>query len=157
MSGAKIFVLHKKDLIRIGAIALGVLVLLVVVLVLFIPRGGRAAADLYEPAPVARFVPGTYSSMILLYGEPLHVRVTVSENEILSIYMTDMHDMHRVFYPLFEPRMYDLAQEIIRYQTAHITPSTDYPVTTGILQEAVRSALEMAYYACCCDGTEHAD
>lgn len=149
MSGAKIFVLHKKDLIKIGAFVLAGLLLVVVALVLLLP--GRRAQ---EETPAARFVPGTYSSTILLYGEPLHVRVTVSENEILSIHMSDMAEMQRVFYPLFEPRLVDLAEEILRYQTARISPRTDYPVTTGILHDAVQNALEMAYYdtICCCDG-----
>jgi hypothetical protein len=93
---------------------------------------------------MSRFIPGTYSSMIILNDEPLHVRVTVSENEILQIYMTDMAEIQRVFYPLFEPRMHDLAEEILRYQSAFIFPQTDYPVTTMILQNAVQSALDMA-------------
>ncbi|MCL2357365.1 MAG: hypothetical protein FWC70_09465 [Defluviitaleaceae bacterium] len=148
MSGAKIFVLHKKDLVKIGAIAIGAIVLLVVLLVLLL-SGGRGE---YEPE--SRFIPGTYSSMILLNDEPLHVRVTVSENEILSVFLSDMTEQHRVFYPLFEPRMEDLALEVLRYQSAFITPQTDYPVTTGILQHAVISALEMAHVPCCCDGAE---
>ncbi|MCL1846215.1 MAG: hypothetical protein FWF77_09965 [Defluviitaleaceae bacterium] len=145
MSGAKIFVLHKKDLIRIGAIALGAIVLLIVALVLLLSGGDR------DVGPESRFIPGTYSSTILLYGEPLHVRVTVSENEILSVFLSDMSETHRVFYPLFEPRMEDLAVEVLRYQSAFISPQTDYPVTTGILQHAVISALEMASAPCCCD------
>ncbi|MCL2262559.1 MAG: hypothetical protein FWC08_04985 [Defluviitaleaceae bacterium] len=122
-----------------GIIALVALVLIVAALI-FLVSGGRS-----EPDAAARFIPGTYSSTILLYNEPLHVRVTVSENEILSIYMTDMADIHRTFYPLFEPRMADLAQEVLRYQSAYINPRTDYPVTTAILHNAVRHALEMAY------------
>ncbi|MCL1862582.1 MAG: hypothetical protein FWF78_03335 [Defluviitaleaceae bacterium] len=137
MSGAKIFVLHKKDLIKMGIIVLVALALIITALVILIPR---QTAD----AEISRFIPGVYSSTIVLYDEPLHVRVTVSENEILSVYMTDMADLQRVFYPLFEPRMQDLAEEILRYQSAHITPQTDYPVTTWILHEAVRSALQMA-------------
>ena len=141
MGGARIFVLHKRDLFRMGIIVVVALVLIVAALVIFIP--GRGRND--DPGATARFIPGTYSSTIVLYNQPLHVRVTVSENEILSVYMTDMADIQRTFYPLFEPRMAELAQEILRYQSAYINPRTDYPVTTGILQEAVRNALEMAY------------
>ena len=139
MGGARIFVLHKKDLIRAGIIALVAIVLVVVALVVLIPGRKQEAggASLYNP--------GTYSSMILLYDEPVHVRVTVSENEILQIYMTDMAELQRTFYPLFEPSMADLAQEVLHYQSAYISPNTDYPITTSILQEAVRSAINMAY------------
>jgi uncharacterized protein with FMN-binding domain len=151
MKGTRIFVLHKKELIKYGVIALVGLVIIVAALVLLIPRGGRGAA--YEPGALARFIPGTYASTIVLHDKPVHVRVTVSENEILSVYMSDMADIQRTFYPLFEPRMRDLAEEVLRYQTAHINPRTDYPVTTRILQDAVRTALQMAYadgeYCCC--------
>ena len=142
MSGAKIFVLHKKDLIRIGAIVLGALVLLIAALIFLVSRDG-GTQDPHGPG--ARFIPGTYSSMIILNDEPLHVRVTVSENEILQVYMSDMADIQRAFYPLFEPSMHNLALEVLRYQSAHITPRTDYPVTTEILHRAVKTALEMAY------------
>ena len=137
MSGARIFVLHKKDLIRMGIIALVGIVFVIVALVILL-SGGRSETT------ATRFNPGTYSSTIILNDEPLHVRVTVSENEILSIYMTDMAEVQRVFYPLFEPQMQNLAEEILRHQSARFSPSTDYPVTTSILQDAVLSALEMA-------------
>ncbi|MCL1882617.1 MAG: hypothetical protein FWF81_02545, partial [Defluviitaleaceae bacterium] len=128
-----------------GIIVLIGLALIIAALVFLIP--GRRMA---EPAATARFFPGTYSSTIILNNDPVHVRVTVSENEILQVYMTDMAEISRVFYPLFEPRMHDLAQEILRYQSAYIVPLTDYPVTTSILHQAVHSALEMAVTDCCC-------
>ena len=147
MGGTKIFVLQMKDLVRVGiVIALG-LVLLIMALILFLP-GRRSAADTdtptYPPGATARYIPGTYVSTIILSDKPVEIRVTVSENEILAIYMSDMADIQRVFYPLFEPRMRDLAEEILRYQSAFIEPTTDYPVTTAILQQAVQAALEMA-------------
>jgi uncharacterized protein with FMN-binding domain len=139
MNGARIFVLHKKDLIRIGILSLVGIVLVITALVFLLSSGGE------DETAVTRFNPGTYSSKIILNDEPLHVRVTVSENEILSIYMTDMEETQRVFYPVFEPEMQNLAEEILRYQSAQIKLQTDYPVTNAILQEAVRTALEMAY------------
>ena len=146
MRGTKIFVLQMKDLIRVGVIVLIGLALVIMALVFLLPRRGNAeeTPPYREPGAMARYIPGTYVSTIILNDEPVHVRVTVSENEILSIYMSDMADLQRTFYPLFEPRMLDLAEEIIRYQTAGIDPRTDYPVTTGILQQAVIAALELA-------------
>ncbi|MCL2216157.1 MAG: hypothetical protein FWB91_03960 [Defluviitaleaceae bacterium] len=146
MGGTKIFVLQMKSLIRVGIIVLVGLALIIMALVFLLPGRRGTAEEHPQPGATARYIPGTYVSTIILNDVPVHVRVTVSENEILSIYMTDMADIQRVFYPLFEPRMHDLAQEILRYQSAHINPQTDYPVTTGILQQAVISALELAYY-----------
>jgi len=132
-----------KDLIKIGAIALAAVVLIVLALVLLIPSGDRNRETPQAPG-TELFVPGTYSSTIILNNKPVEVRVMVSESEILYVYMTDMTDVQRVFFPLFEPRMQDLAQEVLSGQTTYFSPSTDYPVTTDILHRAVKAALEMA-------------
>jgi len=145
MGGTKIFVLQMKDLIRIGIFTLLGLALLILLLVLLLPRRGGASPDEEAYYSTQRFVPGTYASTIILNDDPVQVRVTVSENDILMVYLAGMDDVQRVFYPLLEPRMHDLAEEVLRYQSAYIVPATDYPVTTGILHEAVIEALRLAY------------
>jgi len=142
MFGTKFFVLQMKDLIKIGAIVL-LGILLIILAVAFLAPGRRDRTQ-EMPGAYDIFVPGTYTSTIVLNNKPVEVRVTVSETEILYVYMSDMAEIQRVFYPLFEPRMYDLAGEILMNQSAYIAPSTDYPVTTGILHEAVKAALNMA-------------
>ncbi|MCL2500772.1 MAG: hypothetical protein FWE90_10645 [Defluviitaleaceae bacterium] len=159
MGGTKIFVLQLKDIIRVGIFALLGIALLVLLLVILLPRGRNAnetQEDLPRPTTQSRYIPGVYAAKIILNDEPVQIRVTVSENDILSIYMTDLAEISQVFYPLFEPRMRDLAEEILRYQSAYIEPQTDHPVTTGILQQAVIAALQMAYVECdgCCESTE---
>ncbi|MCL2406122.1 MAG: hypothetical protein FWC92_11345 [Defluviitaleaceae bacterium] len=143
MIGTRIFVLQMKDLIRIGIFALLGIALVILLLVLLLPRGRGATPE--DDQAHGRFVPGTYASTIVLNSEPVQVRVTVSEEDILMIYLAGMDDVQRTFYPLFEPRMQDLAEEVLRYQSAYIEPQTDYPVTTGLLHEAIIAALRMAY------------
>ncbi|MCL2360616.1 MAG: hypothetical protein FWC73_02245 [Defluviitaleaceae bacterium] len=154
MGGTRIFVLKLKDLIRIGIFVLLGLALIILLLVLLVPRGRGAGAEPEAEYPSGRFIPGTYVSTIVLNDGPVQVRVTVSENEILMIYLTGMDDVQRTFYPLFEPTMRDLAEEVLRHQSAYIEPQTDYPVTTGILQDAVIAALRLAYSDCCCNTLE---
>ena len=146
MGGTRIFVLQMKDLIRIGIFTLLGLALVILLLVLLVPRGRSDVPEEDRAAyAVGRFVPGTYVSTILLNEGPVEVRVRVSEDAILNVYLSGMDEIQRTFYPLIEPRMYDLAAEILQHQTANIMPRTDYPVTTGILHDAVISALQMAY------------
>jgi len=146
MGGTRIFVLQMKDLIRIGIFTLLGLALVILLVVLFVPRGrGNVPEDEEGVHSGQRFIPGTYVSTIILNNEPVQVRVEVSEEDILMVYLSGMDDVQRTFYPLFEPRMQDLAEEVLRYQTALIQPQTDYPVTTGILHEAVIAALRLAY------------
>jgi len=146
MGGTKIFVLQMKDLIRIGIFTLLGLALVILLLVLLVPRGrGAGPEDERGAYASGRFVPGTYVSTIILNHEPVQVRVTVSNDDILMVYLAGMNEVQRTFYPLFEPRMRDLAEEVLRNQSAYIEPQTDYPATTGILHEAVIAALRMAY------------
>ena len=145
MGGTKIFVLQMKDLIRIGIFVLLGLALVILLLVLLVPRGRGAGPEEEPQYRSQRFIPGTYVSTIILNNEPVQVRVTVSEDDILMVYLSGMDDVQRTFYPLFEPSMQNLAAEVLRYQTAQIEPQTDYPVTTGILHEAVIAALRLAY------------
>lgn len=140
MGGTRFLVLQMKDLLKVGAIVVAGIVLIILALVFLLPRQNRAEM----PETKNIFVPGTYTATIVLNNKPVEVRVTVNESEILYIDMSDMADIQRVFYPLFEPRLRDLAQEILQHQTAYIAPATDYPVTTNILQRAVKAALEMA-------------
>jgi len=147
MGGTKIFVLQMKDLIRIGIFTVLGLALVILLLVLLVPRGRGNAPDDGADYNIQRFTPGTYASTIILNDEPVQVRVTVSENDILMVYLSGMDDVQRAFYPLFEPSMQNLAEEVLRYQSAQIEPQTDYPVTTGILHEAVIAALQLAYTA----------
>ena len=150
MGGTKFFVLQMRDLIKYGIIGLVGLILVILALVFLLPGSSSAGSGSEQPPPVpgaaATFNPGTYAATIILNNKPVEVRVTVDEYDILDVYMTDMYDIQRTFFPLFEPRMYDLAQEVLRHQSAHITPETDYPVTTGILHRAVQSALHQAAY-----------
>ena len=147
MGGAKIFVLQMKDIIRVGLFALLGIGLLVLLLFILLPRGRSDAPTDGQPRPTtqARYIPGVYAATIVLNDEPVQVRVTVSENAILSIYMTDLAEVSQVFFPLFEPRMREMAEEILRYQSAYIDMDSDHPVTTGILQQAVIAALQLAY------------
>lgn len=140
MGGTRIFVLQMKDLIRTAVFALLGLALIIVLVVLFIPRQKPNATN-----PSSLYIPGTYTSSIILHDQPVEVSVTVSDSEITAVEMTEMDGTQRVFYPLFEPAMNDLAAEVLRYQSADIEPVTDYPVTSAILRQAVSTALDQAY------------
>jgi uncharacterized protein with FMN-binding domain len=142
MVGTKIFVLQMKDLIRMAVFAVLGLILIILLVFLFIPRGSGDNAP--PSGPASRYIPGTYSSSIILNGQAVDVYVTVTDNVITGVEMADMDFTQRVFYPLFKPRMADLATEVLYYQSAEIIPSTDHPITTGILQQAVAAALSKA-------------
>jgi uncharacterized protein with FMN-binding domain len=141
MVGTKIFVLQMKDLVRMAVFGVLGLVLIILLVFLFIPKG-RDAMPGSEPS--SRYIPGTYTSSIILNGQPVEVSVTVTDTYITDLGMAEMDFTQRVFYPLFEPTMADLRTEVLFYQTADINTETDHPVTAGILHQAITSALNQA-------------
>jgi len=148
MGGTKIFVLQVKDLIRIGAFVLVGIVVLVVLAVLFLQRPGQNAnrqeAVQLSTENQVRYIPGTYTARLFLNDRPVDVLVTVSEYEIVSVEMSELYESQRALFPLFEPMMERLSDDILFYQTADIVIHNDFPVTTGILQQAVVAALDQA-------------
>jgi len=148
MGGTKIFVLQVKDLIRIGAFILVGIIVLVVLAVLFLQRPAQDtnrqdAVQLYAPTQV-RYIPGTYTARIILNDRPLDVIVTVSNYEIVSVEMSELYESQRALFPLLEPMMERVSDDVLFYQTANIVIHNDFPVTTGILQQAVVAALDQA-------------
>ena len=142
MGGTKIFVLRIKDVIRLAAFALAGLIILGVLAFLFIPRQGQETVPV-EPA-ASLYIPGTYTATFILNDRPVDVIVTVTENEIVAVEMTEMYESQRMLFPLFEPMMERVSDDVLFYQRADITIHNDFPVTTGILQQAVAMALDQA-------------
>jgi len=142
MGGTKIFVLRIKDVIRLAAFALAGLIILGVLVFLFVPRQGQGPPAM-EPA-ANMYIPGTYTASIILNDRPVDIVVTVTENEIVAIEMTEMYESQRMLFPLFEPMMERVSDDVLFYQSADIVIHNDFPVTTGILQQAVVAALDQA-------------
>ncbi|MDR1560481.1 MAG: hypothetical protein LBS84_12485 [Clostridiales bacterium] len=140
MAGTRIFVLQLKDVIKTTLFAVLGLVLVLLLVYLFVPRG----KDTESAGSGALYIPGTYTAEIMLNESPVAVNVTVSADEILTVRMMSLEETQAVFYPLVQPVMDTLAKEIVKYQTADLTPSSEYPVTGEIILDAVRTALDKA-------------
>lgn len=135
MVGTKIFVVKLKDVIKAALFAFAGLVAVIILIVLFMPRGNKEQT-LFEP--------GTYTASIILHSNPFYVDVTVTDKEIISISLENMNETHTMFYPTFSTVMADLASTIIKTQSTDISITNDYPVTQDILITAINSAVSKA-------------
>lgn len=133
--GTKIVVVQLKELIKTAIFAVIGIALIGFLIYFFIPKDDKAQA---------MYVPGTYSSEIVLHNNPVSINVTVSEDEITDIQMVNMGETQEVFYPLFQPAIEELAQEIIDKQSLDVSTTSDTSVTSRILLDAVGAALEQA-------------
>jgi len=137
MVKTRFMVFQLKQIIRMGIFVLIGLVILIMLITFLTPRRNNQSTAL--------FVPGTYTSQIILHNRPVLVEVTVTRDQIVSVELTNMLESQEVFYPLFRPTMDELSREIVRYQsTGAVTVADSAPVTGKILIDAVDAALAKA-------------
>ena len=148
-SKTKIVVLRMKEIIY-TAIFIG-LILLLILLFLFMFRPGKkknpetgTTTAATEAAP-ASYTPGLYSSSIVLGSQNANVEVTVDAERITSVSLVPLSDSVSTMYPLMQPAMDSLAEQIVTGQSLE---GLEYPAgsqyTSAALMNAVRTALSKA-------------
>ena len=96
-------------------------------------------------AEVEKYVPGTYTSTVTLNNTALEVEVTVDESHINSIRFSNLDETVATMYPLIQPAIEDLAEQVYDKQTVNdIELSEESPYTSQVLLNAISNALEKA-------------
>ncbi|MGI6006603.1 MAG: hypothetical protein ACOX8E_03815 [Ruminococcus sp.] len=144
-SKTKIVVLHMKEVIY-TAIFLVLAVLTVVLL--FIMFGSNRGSDdgtSVSEADVPKYVAGVYTTSIELNDNTFDVQVTVDSNHINSISLVNLSDSATAMYPLMEPALESLAEQIYDTQsTDNISFDEENKYTSMLLLEAIKTALSKA-------------
>ena len=140
-SKTKIVVLRMKELIYTGIfVALGILLILLLVY-MFAPKGKKSPAS----ADAAAYTPGVYTSSITLGGNAVDVAVTVSETRIESIAYHNLSEAIETMYPPMQPALDNLAEQICETQSLEgLDYSEDTQYTSQVILGAVERALEKA-------------
>ena len=138
----KIIVLRMKELIYTGIfIALGLL-LIILLIVVFSPKESEEAAS---PAQEPTYVPGIYTTSLMLNDRTVDIAVTVDENNINDIRMVNLDEAVTTMFPLLEPAFDDLANQIVRNQSvSDIAYSDDNKYTSLVLLDAIKTSLGKA-------------
>lgn len=153
-SKTKIIVLKMKEIIYTALFIGFAIVLIMLFLFMFRPKkdniSGRTADQTAENASSAApasvtYVPGLYSSPIVLGSENVNVEVTVDRTEIRSVSLVPLSDSVETMYPLMAPAMDSIAAQILENQSLE---GLEYPsrsqYTSMALVSAVRTALSKA-------------
>jgi uncharacterized protein with FMN-binding domain len=90
------------------------------------------------------YVPGTYSTDIILHNNPVSVDVSVSKNEIIGITINNMSETAQVFYPTVSNCAAEIAQEVVEKQSTSIEVDEDYKYAGEIVLAAIDASLEKA-------------
>ena len=140
-SKTKIVVLRMKELIYTGIfVALGIILILLLVF-MFAPKDSKP--DTTNTSD--KYVPGVYSSSIMLNGNAVDIAVTVDKDSIASIQMVNVNEMVSTMYPLMEPALDNLAEHISASQSLdNITYPEENQYTSLVILDAVERALDKA-------------
>ena len=137
-SKTKIIVLRMKEIIFTG-IFLGLAVLLIpLCLSLFRPKKD-------EETQAASYIPGVYTASLNLGSQDVNVQVAVDSNAITSISLVPLNEAVTTMYPLMEPALEELSDQIISTQSLeNLTYSSQSHYTSTALLGAIERALEKA-------------
>ncbi|HJC66996.1 MAG: hypothetical protein KHX49_12295 [Lachnospiraceae bacterium] len=137
-SKTKIIVLRMKEIIYTG-IFLGLAVLLIALcLIMFRPKKD-------EETQAASYIPGVYTASLNLGSQDVNVQVAVDSNAITSISLVPLNEAVTTMYPLMEPALEELSDQIISTQSLeNLTYSSQSHYTSTALLGAIERALEKA-------------
>ena len=147
----KIVVLRMKELIYTG-IFVGLAILLVVIFLAMF-RGESADKDTKDShqqdvnadVSVISYIPGVYTASLPLSSQNLDVEVIVDASQIKSIRLINLEESVAAMYPLMEPTLESLSQQILTSQsTEGITYEDSSKYTAYVLLQAVQAALAKA-------------
>lgn len=138
-SKTKIVVLHMKEIIYTTVFAVLAVVLILLLLFMFLPKGRG------ETGEETVYTPGVYTSSLTLNNTALEVEVTVDETHINSIRFSNLDETVATMYPLIQPTIEDIAEQVYASQSLdNLEYSQESPYTSQIIINAIDEALKKA-------------
>lgn len=145
-SKTKIIVLHVKELIYTGIFAVLGILFIVLLIIMFLPKEEkRATMSTVTQTTANTYIPGVYTTSLILNDNVVEIEVTVDEKNINSIRLINLDEAVATMYPLIQPSFEDLAEQIITNQSLEgVTYPDDSKYTSMILLDAITSSLNKA-------------
>lgn len=149
----KIVVLHMKELIYTAIFAALGILFIVLLIMMFLPdKEKNPAPDSSAPeeesaaaSSDALYIPGVYTTELVLGNQSIDVEVIVDRNSITSIRMVNLNDAITTMYPLLEPTFESICSQVYELQTLEgVTYSSDSKYTSLVLLESIRNSLDKA-------------
>ena len=138
----KIVVLRMKNLILTGVL-IGIAILILFMIISVMVSGKKSTVETMAPS---LYVPGVYSSSVLLNGSSFDVQITVDDNYITAVNLVNLDETIETMYPLIPSAMNELSTQIIDNQSIdNITFSQGNQYTSTVLLSAIKAALAKAY------------
>lgn len=149
----KIVVLHMKELIYTAIFAALGILFIVLLIMMFLPDKEKGPApdstapeeDSVATGSDAIYIPGVYTTELVLGNQSIDVEVIVDQNSITSIRMVNLNEAITTMYPLLEPTFESICSQVYELQTLEgVTYSSDSKYTSLVLLESIRNSLDKA-------------
>ena len=144
----KIVVLHMKELIYTGIFAVLGILFVVLLIMMFLPDKDKDGTPGQEPdiaETASLYIPGIYTTELVLGSESIDVEVIVDKNSITSIRMVNLNEAVTTMYPLLQPTFDSICGQVIEQQSLEsISYASDSKYTSLVLLEAIQNSLEKA-------------
>ncbi len=147
-SKTKIVVLRMKELIFTGICVAFGLLFVIILLLLFLPgnknkHNGDPSAG--NPEGMGAYVPGTYTTQLVLGNYTVDLEVIADETGIASITLPDLEESVSAMYPLLEPTLASISEQFLESGSLENIQYDDANrYTSLILLEALEKTLEKA-------------
>ena len=137
----RIWVFHMKELIYTAVfIVLGIILLRLMIFMF----SGSPEQEVSAEVP-SRYTAGVYTASMILGGNSVEIAVTVDEDYISSIEFRQLDETVSAMYPLMEPSLESLSEQICASQSLeNISYSEDSQYTSLMLLSAIQTALSKA-------------
>ncbi|MBR5510218.1 MAG: hypothetical protein IKV59_09215 [Lachnospiraceae bacterium] len=137
----KIWVFHMKELIYTAVfIVLGIVFLLLMIFMFTAEKKPTVSEEL-----PSKYTAGLYTASMTLGGNPVEIAVTVDEDYISSISFRQLDETVSAMYPLMEPALESLSNQIQETQSLdHLSYSEESQYTSMMLINAIQTALNKA-------------
>ena len=171
MSGkTKIVVLHMKELIYTGIFAVLGILFVILLVMMFLPgddsgsepaetgnlseshttnreltSGTKNETEANSANNVALYIPGIYTTELVLGEQSIDVEVIVDKTSITSIRMINLDEAVTTMYPLLQPTFDSICEQVYELQTLEgVTYATDSKYTSLVLLEAIGQSIDKA-------------
>lgn len=140
-SKTKIVVLHLKELIYTAIFAVLGILLILLLISMFLPNKNEKQ----DAVETMQYTAGVYTSSIRFNDNAIDVEVVVDKDRINSISLVNMDEAVATMYPLMQPTLDNISQQIYEKQSLkNITYAEENQYTSTLLLRAIEKALDKA-------------
>ena len=142
----KIVVLHMKELIYTAIFAVLGILFIVLLAMMFLPGKDKERDREPDMADASGlYIPGVYTTQLLLGNESLDVEVIVDKDSITSIRLVEVSDSVATMYPLLQPTLDSICEQVYAQQSLEsVTYTAESKYTSLVLLEAIQASLDKA-------------